>query len=205
MLGCCFVAIGIVEILSRLFFLAFQADPMAILAIARSLEIASVLFIAFRETGGLACIGIIPARVIQGVGRGMIWSAGFAGIVAIGFLLIYAAGGNPLHLFHVRLPESGFRLMLYFIVGGGLGPVAEEMFFRGLLYSYFRSWGLAAALGISTAFFVMAHPQGSGIPLPQLIGGLVFGISFEIEKNLMVPITIHILGNHALFCLELIA
>jgi membrane protease YdiL (CAAX protease family) len=33
------------------------------------------------------------------------------------------------------------------------------------------------------------------------VGGLVFAVAYEIEKSLLVPITIHVLGNFAIFSL----
>ncbi|MBW2341949.1 MAG: CPBP family intramembrane metalloprotease [Deltaproteobacteria bacterium] len=41
--------------------------------------------------------------------------------------------------------------------------------------------------------------KGWGIPLPQVVGGIVFAVAYEIEGSLMVPITIHVLGNLAIF------
>ena len=41
------------------------------------------------------------------------------------------------------------------------------------------------------------------IPL-QMIGGILFAVAYEMEKNLLAPITIHILGNLAIFILTLI-
>ena len=39
------------------------------------------------------------------------------------------------------------------------------------------------------------------LPLTQIVGGIVFAIAYEKEKNLMVPVTIHCLGNLAIFSL----
>jgi len=44
-----------------------------------------------------------------------------------------------------------------------------------------------------------------GIPLPQVVGGLVFAVAYEIEESLMVPIIIHVLGNLAIFTLSLMS
>jgi len=44
-----------------------------------------------------------------------------------------------------------------------------------------------------------------GIPLPQVVGGIVFAVAYEIEGSLMVPITIHVLGNLAIFTLSLMS
>jgi len=52
---------------------------------------------------------------------------------------------------------------------------------------------------------VLAHPIFPGIPLPQVVVGIVFAVAYEIEGSLMVPITIHILGNLAIFTLSLIS
>ena len=58
-------------------------------------------------------------------------------------------------------------------------------------------------MALSTLAFVLAHPAGSGIPLPQITGGILFALAYEKEGNLTVPITIHILGNMAIFSLSL--
>jgi membrane protease YdiL (CAAX protease family) len=93
--------------------------------------------------------------------------------------------------------------------------VAEEIFFRGVIYGYVKgalhrimpeNWNHGAvggALLVSTFLFVAAHTGNSGIPLPQLVGGIVFCLSYEREKSLMTPIVIHSLGNLALFSLSL--
>jgi hypothetical protein len=36
------------------------------------------------------------------------------------------------------------------------------------------------------------------------VGGIIFAVAYEMEASLMVPITIHILGNMAIFTLSLI-
>jgi membrane protease YdiL (CAAX protease family) len=87
-----------------------------------------------------------------------------------------------------------------FLVGGLIAPVAEELFFRGILYGFFRQWGLLFAILSSTMIFVLAHPGASYV---QITGGIIFAISYEKEKNLIVPITIHSLGNLSLFSLSL--
>jgi membrane protease YdiL (CAAX protease family) len=55
----------------------------------------------------------------------------------------------------------------------------------------------------TTVIFVLAHAIISRIPLTQIVGGIVFAVAYEVEGNLMVPITIHVLGNMAIFALSL--
>ncbi len=65
-------------------------------------------------------------------------------------------------------------------------------------------FGVLAALILSSVIFVFAHSISSIIPLPQIVGGIIFAIAYEKEGSLIVPITIHILGNMAIFTLSLI-
>jgi membrane protease YdiL (CAAX protease family) len=114
------------------------------------------------------------------------------------------AGLNPADMIAANFPSIQPGLFFFLVVGGIIGPVAEEIFFRGMLYGYFRRWGMWAALLLSTAVFVVAHAIFHRIPLPQIVGGILFAVAYEKEKNLMVPITIHVLGNLAIFAIAII-
>ena len=45
----------------------------------------------------------------------------------------------------------------------------------------------------------MAAHSLSEVPVTQIIGGLACAVAYEIEKNLMVPIVVHVPGNTLLF------
>jgi uncharacterized protein len=51
---------------------------------------------------------------------------------------------------------------------------------------------------------VLVHPMDRSLPVTQIIGGLLFAVAYEVEGNLLVPITIHALGNLAIFTAYLI-
>jgi membrane protease YdiL (CAAX protease family) len=80
--------------------------------------------------------------------------------------------------------------------------VTEEIFFRGILYGFFKRWGKWTAIVLSSLIFVLFHPL-NGFPLPQAVGGVVFALAFSTSQSLLAPITIHVLGNLALFALSL--
>jgi membrane protease YdiL (CAAX protease family) len=105
-----------------------------------------------------------------------------------------------LQLIRIPLPSDPSRTLQLFLVGGLVGPVTEELFFRGILYGYFRRWGFFPALFVSTLFFVLLHPI-KALAVTQTVGGVLFAAAYEIEGNLLVPITIHVLGNLAIFSL----
>lgn len=182
-------------------------EPLMKTGVARCLEIVLVLAV-FRYLGnGWNAIGFAAGSLVPGLKKGLIWSAGFGLLAAILGALLFISGINPFDLLHMRLPGSKREIFMFYIIGGFIAPVAEEIFFRGVIYGYMKKvlaekinrWAVPAALVISTWMFVAAHQTGVGIPLPQLVGGVVFCISFEIEKSLVVPIVIHSLGNLALF------
>lgn len=168
----------------------------------RFVQILLMVWIAAAHSGGAASIGLESSGWFHGFRRGLIWSLAFGAIALCGFFLLFLAGVNVLDAIRAPLPPKALDLVFLFLIGGIVAPVAEEIFFRGLLYGFCRRWGVAAALIISTLLFVLSHPLDRGLPLTQLVGGLVFAVSYEVEGNLLAPITIHVSGNLAIFALS---
>jgi membrane protease YdiL (CAAX protease family) len=131
----------------------------------------------------------------------LIWSAGFATAAGALFAVLLLAGQHPLAMIRTPLPAEASQRILFFIVGGIVAPVAEEIVFRGIIFSYLRRWGLPAAVLISTAIFAALHLPA--VPVTQVVGGMVFAIAYHISGSLMTPILIHTLGNLAIFSLSL--
>lgn len=142
-------------------------------------------------------------RLQSGLIRGGLWALGFGVLAGAGLVLMAAFGLPALEMIFVQLPEEAGELAVYFLVGGLVAPIAEELFFRGIIYGFFRRWGCILALAVSTFAFVAAHGAGSAFPVTQLVGGIFFAAAYEFEGNLVVPIVIHVTGNLALFSLSL--
>lgn len=181
------------------------STPILVIGAARSLEIIFLIGICcMTESNGIKALGILPKHVLSGLHRGLLWSAGFGLMVGLVAAVLSIAGLRPLGLIAANLPSTQPGLFFFFLVGGIISPLAEEVFFRGMLYGYFRRWGMWAAILLSTAVFVMAHAILHRIPLPQIVGGILFALAYEKERNLLVPITIHVLGNLAIFAVALL-
>jgi membrane protease YdiL (CAAX protease family) len=166
----------------------------------------AVLLLVVAAGGGREGVsfGLGRDRFVAGLKRGLLWSA-FAGLAALLFFaVLYAARISPLTVIQTALPADTTGLTLFFLVGGLIGPVAEEIFFRGIVYGFLRRWGVVLALVGTSAVFVAAHLGGATMPLPQIVGGIIFAIAYEMEGSLLVPITIHVLGNTAIFALCLV-
>ncbi|MCF8036336.1 MAG: CPBP family intramembrane metalloprotease [Desulfobacteraceae bacterium] len=194
------LAVIAIEIAARL---ALQ-DPLLAAGAARVLDAAAIIAAARIFGPGAQLPGIMPPDIKSGLMRGMLWSAGFGGIAAVCGTILYLAGFDPLEMLSMNLPATAGGILVFFLVGGIISPFAEELIFRGLVFGVLRRWGLIVALLGSTAVFAWAH-HTRGIPVTQAVGGLVFALSYETEKNLLVPVVIHITGNLALFSLGLVS
>jgi len=200
------LGIAAIELAARVLISRKILAPMSGVGLARVAEIFFLLaLIKFREKR-FTIIGLASTTVYKGFKRGLIWSISFGAGAAIVLFIIYLAGIKISALFGMQLPTESSRLITLLLAGVFIGLIAEEIFFRGILYGFLRRWGIPLAVILSTLLFVLPHSPSSGpaIPVTQLIGGILFAVSYEIEKNLLVPITIHSLGNVAIFTLAFI-
>lgn len=186
-------------------FLISRSGPhfMSLLGLMRGIEIVILLFI-FKKMGvdGLSSIGLGKGDILPSLKRGFYWSIGFGMIACFCGIILFFLGYAPLDMIRTELPESLFDLAVCFFTVGLIAPIVEEIVFRGILYGFLRQWSLLAAFIISNLIFLALHPEAGFV---QCTGALLFTLSYELEKKILVPITIHILGNSALLGLSAIA
>jgi membrane protease YdiL (CAAX protease family) len=189
------------------FFSALALPKLIGLGFTRILETAGIIAIVLFFQKNLSPIGFIKGEAASGIKKGFLWSAATGALTLSVFLALYFSGINPVKLFRAPVPNSSFDMACYFITGGIIAPVAEEVFFRGVLYRFLRSWGFTFALAVSTSIFAAFHVLFGGsrmLPLTQILGGVLFAVSLEKGKSLWVPIIIHATGNIAIFSLSLL-
>jgi len=177
-------------------------DTILFTGSVRLLEIAFILWVVAGVGPGLAALGLTRSAALRGLGRGLLWSAGFGALTAVVGGLLYLTGMPLPSSESMGLPRGALRVVKFFVVAGFVGPVAEEIFFRGILFGFLRRWGFPLALVLSTVLFAAVHPFHT-LPVTQIVGGILFALAYEKEGTLLVPITIHVAGNHALFVLAL--
>ncbi|MBN2539723.1 MAG: CPBP family intramembrane metalloprotease [Deltaproteobacteria bacterium] len=197
--------VACIEAVTRCMLLMEQYPPMIIMGVARITGVVLIVLIVLVWGRGLSSIGLSPPHIMLGVKKGLIWSAILGAVTLLVFVALYVAGVDPLACIHADLPSERKDILLFFVVGAIVAPMAEEVFFRGVLYGFFRRWGVFVAVVISTLLFVIVHPIGSGIPWPQIFGGILFAVAYETAGSLAAPVIIHILGNLAIFTLSLIS
>jgi membrane protease YdiL (CAAX protease family) len=162
----------------------------------QTIIILSIIFVIYRNFNP---IGL--KDLTKGFLRGVLWSSGFGVVVLILGSILYFLNYNPFSLFRVRLPSSGLQLALYFSAICIIAPVYEEIVFRGVIYRLLRKRGVVIAVIVSSTIFSLMHMINGDISIVNIIGGFIFAISFEVEKNLVTPMTIHFAGNASIFLL----
>jgi len=206
------IVVCCLELLGGLIYRWINISPVVLTGIVRIIETIAIYSYIYHVDGHWQSIGWNNHDIISRIYNGCQWSL-FFGIIVFP-LFIFSELILNIHFFQMirmPLPESIFDQITYFIVGCIIGPFTEEIVFRGVVYGYFRKWGIffyypkwgiAFACCISTIIFVILHHQASFVPFTQIIGGILFVLSYEYTKRIVTPITIHIIGNTMILLLS---
>ncbi len=111
-------------------------------------------------------------------------------------LKLFRVEPPPQAIFTLYLSEERIAVVrVLLLLAVAAGPVAEELFFRGLLYGWLRSRvGIARGIWISALLFAALHMDPVAF-LPILGLGLLFGWVYERTGSLAAPIAIHVFHN----------
>ncbi len=154
--------------------------------------------------------GLTAARMVIGLGRGLRgyviafpWVVGLLWAVA---LLAQRLGIEPsVEAIHELLfvETRGPVVIVTLALACVIGPIAEELFFRGLVFSSLRRRvSRPAAMLISGALFSALHTNLIGF-LPILALGWVLADLYERTGSLAAPIAVHIVHNTLLISLAM--
>lgn len=77
----------------------------------------------------------------------------------------------------------------------GTAPIAEEIFFRGFLFSGLdKRYGLIPALLVSGLLFSLAHAD-PGLIIPFTMVGIILALTYRYGETLFADISVHFLFN----------
>ncbi len=129
-------------------------------------------------------------------------------IFVISFLYVFIMSS----LFGIDAPASKMETLIknrsisniiLLIVVAFIGPIIEEIFFRGFIYSAFKkNWGTNAALFLSSLLFAIVHLDLFSL-LPLMIIGWLLAYLFEKTKSLFPAIFLHAAYNLILILIML--
>lgn len=95
-------------------------------------------------------------------------------------------------------PSPPWLLAIRVLTLALLSPIAEEFIFRGLLYYRISTTSLGApgAILIAAAIFSVIHLQYRREQLALIfLDGMILGLALYISDSLLLPMTMHIIGN----------
>jgi hypothetical protein len=120
-------------------------------------------------------------------------------LTAVATLLLMLALKMPLENPQIDfLAPQGINLqsgLIMLLLAGIAAPFAEELFFRGVLYSSFRErWGIVLAVFLSSFIFAVMH--GSLIVgFTAFLLAILLALVFEYSRSLWPAVVIHALNN----------
>ena len=90
----------------------------------------------------------------------------------------------------------GLNLALTLLGAGLLVPLAEELYFRGLLHGWLAErLSLWPRVLLSSALFALGHFDNAGVMAASFILGLLCALALERSRSLWLPIIIHAVNN----------
>ena len=159
-----------------------------------------VFFVARSMPGGLAALGIAwnggARAIVAGVLGYVLCIPAFRGVMELASWLAREAGweGNTAHIVEELRQLSGAELALAAGLAVVLGPLLEELLFRGFLQS-FASQRFGRTGGAIVAALVFAPLHGVADAAPVFTLSLLLGWLRQRTQSLLAPWAVHSLNN----------
>ena len=90
--------------------------------------------------------------------------------------------------------------LFFVLIAGVVGPIVEELIFRGLLYHAWEAqWGWFVSMLATSTVFALYHP----VPFAAFTGSVILVAVLRRTGSLWAPIVVHAAGNIALWPLAM--
>ena len=100
----------------------------------------------------------------------------------------------------LQRPRFEFFMLMSTVI---IGPIFEEIFYRGLLYNKLKEISSAfIAVFISSILFAFLHIPGYGFNIKMfslVLDGILLTYCYEKTNNIYVPILVHLINNFFIF------
>lgn len=161
---------------------------------ATKLKMKQDIFSKNRENKKFILLGVVSC-----IGMGMVSST------------IYAIYSGIFNIMGITIPEPDFSfptqkgyLTLFLIYVCFLGPILEEIIFRGFILKSMRRYGNLTAIIVSSILFSMFHLNLVQFVNPVLIGIILAFIAIKSE-SILPSIAAHVFNNTATFILAAVS
>lgn len=185
--------------------------PLSMLLLDALLVLIIFAFASGKGMPAWRAVGLSPRRILPSLADGF---KGYLVVFPWLFLLLFLTV-ELIRFFHWKPPIEPIQILLFqerdplvigllVVLSCVIGPVAEELFFRGVLFAVVRrhlsrGWAILA----SGAAFSLIHTNPVGF-LPILLIGSLLAYLYERTGSLAAPIAVHILHNTFLMSIGLV-
>ena len=148
-----------------------------------------------------------------GLKRGHLWQNILLGFVVGGLLLSLGFALDPVlnaqlkpylgdNVFSQLFREGVSRApVVFFLLGGAVAPITEEVFFRGYAYPAFRNrFRVKGGLVLSSLLFVLLHLNPWDF-VGITMAGIILAALFQKTGSLVSPMMAHAVNNVVIFSL----
>jgi len=117
-------------------------------------------------------------------------------VLSIWILNLLGYTPPPQPVFEIFMKEGRNKVLFFLAIFVSLlGPIIEEVFFRGFMYSAIRKYtGIMAAAFLSGAIFSLLHTNIVGF-FPIMALGILLAYLYETTGSLTASMTVHIIHN----------
>jgi len=123
--------------------------------------------------------------------------------VALAFVIQYLIEGSLDSLMRSArmtiFAPDGFTWVSFFVtlaLAGVAAPIAEELFFRGAIYTWFRRrYRVWVSVLASSLLFALGHADTFAVVITSFILGAVNALVFERTRSIWAPIAVHAVNN----------
>ena len=159
-------------------------------------------FVVVRSRDAITSLGLRTFSLFKNISSGI---AGYIFILPLLFaVLIFSVWilnllgykPEPQPVFEVFMEEKRGGFLLFFVIFVSvLGPIIEEIFFRGFMYNAIKKHiGIIGAAFISASVFSLLHTNIVGF-FPIMILGLLLAYLYERTGSLVASMTVHVVHN----------
>ena len=99
----------------------------------------------------------------------------------------------------VRLPKSGFAMLLYFLGICVIPAIFEELFVRGAVQKLLSHWGAWFSIVVSSVLFSLLHQDIAQMPA-TFVASVLMGLAAYCTGSLAAGMVVHLANNTMSFC-----
>ncbi|MBN2453605.1 MAG: CPBP family intramembrane metalloprotease [Candidatus Omnitrophica bacterium] len=184
----------------------FKEDNFRIIFNTSIMDIVAVTLILYftvwQYKGKFASLGLTFKNFARNVYYGIIGYIAFIPIL-VGIIAVIAVTVNITkytiprqEVVEIFLKERNATFLLYTSIFAAIaGPIIEEIFFRGFMYTAVKKYlGVFWAMLITAALFALLHAHMVGF-LPILALGMLLAYLYEKTGTLISSMTVHVIHN----------